>query len=71
MSFPTVNGIDMDTDDDTNNRPTAIESGLRSGLANATILRNEDDDWEFASDGGSTRDIIDDCAFGWEGSEAC
>ncbi len=68
MSFPTVNGIDMDTDDDTNNRPTAIESGLRSGFANATILRNEDDDWVFANDEGSTRDIIDDCVFGWEGS---
>lgn len=64
MSFPTVNGIDMDTDDDTSSRPTAIVSGLRSGFANATILRNEDDDWVFANDGGSTRDIIGDCGFG-------
>lgn len=41
MSFPTVNGIDMETDDEINSSPTAIESGFRSGLASARIFRNE------------------------------
>ena len=32
----------MDTEDETRSKPIAIDSGFRSGLARATIFRNED-----------------------------
>lgn len=42
MSFPTVNGMLIDTEDETSNKPTANVKGFFSGLAKATILRNDD-----------------------------
>ena len=41
MSFPTVNGILIETDEDTSRSPMAVKRGRRSGRARATILRNE------------------------------
>jgi hypothetical protein len=37
-----VKGMLMDTEDETKSKPIAIDSGFRSGLARATIFRNED-----------------------------
>jgi len=37
-----VKGMLMDTEDETKSKPIAIDSGLFSGLARATIFRNED-----------------------------
>ena len=45
MSFPTVNGMLIDTEDEMSNRPTANVNGLFSGLAKATIFRNDDAFW--------------------------
>lgn len=45
MSFPTVNGMLIDTEEDTNNKPTANVKGFLSGFAKATILRNDDALW--------------------------
>lgn len=42
MSFPMVNGTLMETAEDTRRSPTAMSKGLRSGLARATILLNDD-----------------------------
>lgn len=47
----------MDTEEETTKRPIAIASGLRSGLASATILRNEEDVFcVVENDEGSNRD---------------
>ncbi|SRR6266702_1415907 len=43
MSFPTVNGMLNDTDEETSRSPIAVNRGRRSGRARATILRNEVD----------------------------
>src|SRR6266478_2002877 len=45
MSFPTVNGMLIETEDETSNRPTANVRGFFSGLAKATIFRNDDALW--------------------------
>ena len=45
MSFPTVNGILIETEDETNNKPTASMRGFFSGFAKATIFRNDDALW--------------------------
>ena len=45
MSFPTVNGMLIETEDETSNKPTANARGFFSGLANATIFRNDDAFW--------------------------
>lgn len=42
MSFPTVSGIVIDTDDETSRSPMAIPSGFLSGFASATIERKDD-----------------------------
>lgn len=42
ISFPMVNGILIDTEDDTNSKPIAANKGFFSGRARATILRKED-----------------------------
>ena len=42
MSFPMVNGMLMDTEEEMKSRPIAIARGLRSGLASATIFLNDD-----------------------------
>ena len=39
ISFPILNGIDIDTEDETNKSPIAVKRGFRSGLARAMILR--------------------------------
>lgn len=36
-----VNGMDMDTLDETSNNPTAVNSGFFSGLARSTIFRKD------------------------------
>ncbi len=57
ISLPTVNGMDIDTVDETKSKPTAMDSGFRSGFARATILRNEEvvsDDEE-----GNIRDTME------------
>jgi hypothetical protein len=43
MSFPTVNGMLNDTDEDTSKSPIAVRRGRRSGRARAKILRNDVD----------------------------
>lgn len=45
MSFPTVNGMLIDTEEDINSKPTANVNGFFSCLAKATILRNDDALW--------------------------
>jgi hypothetical protein len=45
MSFPTVNGMLIDTEDETSNKPTANVRGFFSVLAKATIFRNDDTLW--------------------------
>lgn len=45
MSFPTVNGMLIETEDETSNKPTANDKGFFSGLAKATIFRNDDALW--------------------------
>lgn len=45
MSFPTVNGMLIETEDETSNKPTANVRGFFSGLAKATIFRNDDALW--------------------------
>jgi hypothetical protein len=45
MSFPTVNGMLIETEDETSNKPTANVRGLFSGFAKATIFRNDDALW--------------------------
>jgi hypothetical protein len=42
MSFPMVNGMLMDTDEETKSRPIAAAKGLRSGFASETIFLNDD-----------------------------
>ena len=42
MSFPTVNGIDRETEDETRRRPTAMPRFLLSGFARATIFRKDE-----------------------------
>ena len=42
MSLPMVNGMLMDTDEETKRRPFAVAKGLRSGFASETILLNDD-----------------------------
>ena len=44
ISFPTVNGMLSDTDEDTRSNPTAMSSGRRSGRARETIFLNDDVD---------------------------
>lgn len=41
MSFPTVNGILIETDEETRRSPMAVKRGRRSGRARAMILRND------------------------------
>ena len=43
MSFPTVNGMLNDTDEETSKSPIAVRRGRRSGRARAKILRSEVD----------------------------
>jgi hypothetical protein len=45
MSFPTVNGILIDTEEEMSNKPTANVKGFLSGLAKTTIFRNDDALW--------------------------
>ena len=45
MSFPTVKGMLIETEDETSNKPTANVRGFFSGLAKATIFRNDDAPW--------------------------
>ena len=59
MSFPIVNGMLIETLDETNNRPIAVANGLRSGLARATTLRNEEEDFESESVAGRNLDRTD------------
>jgi hypothetical protein len=42
MSFPIVNGMLMETEDEINNNPIATSKGFRSGLASAAIFRKEE-----------------------------
>ena len=42
MSFPIVNGMLIDTVDDTNKSPTAIPRGFFSGFASETMARNDE-----------------------------
>lgn len=44
ISFPIVNGIDMDTLDEINRSPTAVINVFRSGFARDAILRSEVED---------------------------
>lgn len=44
ISLPIVNGIDIETVEDTNSSPTAVKSGFLSGFANATIFRKDETD---------------------------
>ena len=41
MSFPTVNGILIETEEETRRSPMAVKRGRRSGRARAMILRND------------------------------
>jgi hypothetical protein len=43
ISFPTENGMLIETVEDMSSRPMAIDRGFFSGLANATILRKDDE----------------------------
>lgn len=45
MSFPTVNGMLIDTEEEINNNPTANDRGFFSGLAKAMIFRNDEALW--------------------------
>ena len=45
MSFPTVNGMLIETEDETSNKPTANVRDFFSGLAKAKIFRNDDALW--------------------------
>jgi hypothetical protein len=45
MSFPTVKGMLIETEDETSNKPTANERGFFSGFAKAAIFRNDDALW--------------------------
>ena len=45
MSFPTVNGMLIETEEETSNKPTANVRDFFSGLAKATIFRNDDALW--------------------------
>ena len=56
MSFPTVNGMLIETEDETSNNPTANVRGFFSGLAKATIFRNDDTLWLSFGVMGSIRD---------------
>lgn len=56
MSFPTVNGMLIDTVDETSNNPTANVKGFFSGLARATIFRNDDTLWLSFAVAGNIRD---------------
>jgi hypothetical protein len=42
ISLPTVKGTLIDTAEEINNSPIAMDSGFLSGLARAKILRKED-----------------------------
>ena len=56
MSFPTVNGMLIDTEDETSNNPTANVKGFFSGLAKAMIFRNDDTLLLFPAVTGNMRD---------------
>lgn len=56
MSFPTVNGMLNDTDEETRRSPMAVKRGRRSGRARATILRNEVEVGTDPSSLGETKD---------------
>ena len=56
MSFPTVNGMLIDTDEETSKRPIAVRRGRRSGRARANILRNDVDVETAASASGEIED---------------
>lgn len=61
INLPMVNGILMDTEDETSNKPMAIVKGFRSGFASANIFRKEDALWGalLSTEEGNTRDRID------------
>lgn len=42
INFPIVNGMLIETEDETSNNPIAMSRGFRSGLARATIFRKDD-----------------------------
>ena len=56
MSFPTVNGMLIDTEEEINNKPTAKVKGFFSDLAKATILLNDDALWLSFAVTANTRD---------------
>lgn len=56
MSFPTVNGMLIETEDEISNNPTAKVKGFFSGLAKATILRNDEVLWLFLAVKAKIRD---------------
>lgn len=51
-----MNGMLIETDDETSNNPTANERGFFSGLAKATIFRNDDALWLSFAVSASVRD---------------
>lgn len=42
ISFPIVNGILIETEDETSNNPIAMSNGFRSGFAREMIFRNDE-----------------------------
>jgi len=68
MSFPTVNGILIETEDETSSKPTANVRGLFSGLAKATIFRNDDALWLSFAVTVSIRDHNEDFGVGGVGT---
>lgn len=68
MSFPTVNGMLIETDDETSNKPTANVRGFFSGLAKATIFRNDDALWLSFAVTASIRDHNEDFGIGGVGT---
>jgi hypothetical protein len=58
-----VNGMLIDTEDETKSKPMAISNGFRSGLARDMIFRNEDAvGGEWVNIPGRTLDNIEDLA---------
>ena len=68
MSFPTVNGMLIETEDETSNKPMANVRGFFSGLAKATIFRKDDALWLSFAVTASIRDHIEGFGVGGVGA---